>query len=584
MIPELLLPYITFVETNKKLHCKKTHQLIQRVKKLCEELDNPESGVKFDATEPEKMFNFCANLHINLSGDTLNLLEWQRFLIACSFGFYTISNGVKRLIFNDVFLFIAKKNGKSSLVAALALYYLITQTNAQIIITACDYAQSKISFNYILDFIKFTPELSAAVEEDNLYVKESPPLTIVYRILASKILIVPETRAKQSQGFKPTVVIADEISSYRTNEILSKLSSGQVESNSIFFKMTTGETNLQNPGILEYNRAKQVLDGKFEATNYFPLIFELDEKDDWQDSKIYIKANPSVDITKPLTKMVEDRNKAIQSPVEAPAFRAYHLNQWLSSTTQGINDEYWNVIKANFNKYKEYLSEDKLKTYPAYASIDLSKIDDYTAYTIYFYIPILKKYYAKHHFYIPKGQIEKRLRLETEQISIWVKNGLITLTITDGTENNTVNFDYLKYDIIEDTKKYKLKGLGYDTYHATKLIEELEKENPKLIYSPFAMNWKSIAPANKSWLQDVYDGKIIDNNPVMDWMRSCAKFEVDRNNNIVFVKSNYTQSNERIDGVDTSVMAHTLLKATIETIPIDVEQFTKDIEELYLEY
>lgn len=584
MIPEILQPYINYVEQNKTIHCKKILQLIQRVKKLCKELDNKDSAIKFDATEPEKIFTFCSNLNINLKGDTLNLLDWQRFLIAVTFGFYKIINKEKSLIFNDIFLYVAKKNGKSSLIAALALYYLITQSNAQIIITACDYAQSKISFNYILDFIKFTPDLQEAVDEDVLYVKESPPLTIVYRPLASKILIVPETRAKQSQGFKPTVVIADEISSYRTSEILSKLSSGQIEKNSIFFKMTTGETNLHNPGLVEYNRAKQVLEGKFEASNYLPLVYELDETDDWQNYKVYPKANPSVDITKPLSKMVEDRDKAIQSPVEAPAFRAYHLNQWLSSTTQGIKDEFWSVIRNNYDKFKSYLSEDKLKTYQAYAAIDLSKIDDYTAYSIYFFIPAIKKFFAKHHFYIPKGQLEKRLRLETEQIGIWIKQGLITLTITDGTENNTINLDYLKDDIIKDTQTYKLKGLAYDTYHASKLIEELEVDNPKLIYSPFSMNWKSIGPANKSWLQDVYDGNIIDNNPVMDWMRSCAKFEIDRNNNILFVKTNYTQSNERIDGIDTSVMAHSLLKALIDNTPVDIEQFSKDMEKLYLDY
>jgi len=579
MVPTLLKEYINYVNNNPKLVCIKTQQAVARIEKLCEQMQTDKSIV-FDDKEPKSIIAFCENLSINLRGDKLKLLPWQKFFISTTFGFYRKDKKVLRRMFNDVFLFIAKKNGKSSLIAALALYYLITQDNAQIIITACDYSQAKISFGYMCDFINFTPELKEALKSDILFVRESPPLTIVDKELYSKIIIVPETRAKQAQGFKPTVVIADEISSYRTSEILQKLSSGQVDQNSIMFKMTTGETNMNNPGLFEYSRAKQVLAGKFDADNYFPLVYELDEGDDWHDENKYIKANPSIDITKPLKKMIEDREKAIQNPVDLPSFKAYHLNLWLSSSAQGIKDENWHKIRENYEKYKQYLTEDKLETYQCYGAIDLSKIDDYTAYTKYFYIPEIKKYYAIHHFYIPKGQVLSRLKQESEQILNWVNSGYITLTITDGTEDLTINYDYLKQDILNDAKKYKMIGIGYDPYHASKFIEGLEDENKKLIYSPFSMGWKTIAPANKDWLQDVYEEKIIDNNPVMDWMRSCAKFEIDRNNNILFVKTKYFQSNERIDGVDTSVMAHSLMKAQIEVKVFDEEEFNKVIDNI----
>jgi phage terminase large subunit-like protein len=571
MLPPSLLTYTDYIKKNPIKACKELKQLITRIEGIYAKSQLKDSDIIYDESEPKKIITFCEKLVINLEGKKLKLQDWQKYLIYCTFGFYKRDeSGELRILHNQLFLLIAKKNGKSSLASALLLYYIITKPNSVSILVGVDYNQCKINFNYILDFINFTPSLKKAMDEGILYVKESPPQTIVSRENASKLLIIPETRTKAAQGQKPSFIIFDETASYRTSEIIQKLTTGMVDKNAISFQLTTGEKSIQNPAYYELERAQKVLSGKFESTNYLPLIYKLDDEDKWDDVSTYIKANPSLGVTKSIEKLKEDLEEAKQKPLNEPTFKAYHLNMFVSSTQEGIKDQYWNKVIANANKYKDLITEEKLKTYKAYASMDLSKVDDITALTVYFYIPELKKYFAKHHFYIPKETIETRFKLETEQYYNWIKSGIVTATV-----GITVDYEYILQDIIELTNKYpKLIGLGYDPYNASNLIEKLEEKNPKLIYSPVQQNWKIIGPMNKVWYVDILNENVIDANPFMDFCRSNAKFEIDRNNNILFIKNDYTASNLRIDGVDTSVMSHALLKAYIDNSTEEFDEVT----------
>lgn len=414
----------------------------------------------------------------------------------------------------------------------------------------------------ISKYIRTTPMLSDALADGQIFIRESAPLTIAYYPGGSAIRIIPETRARQAQGFNPNFVMFDEISSYRTSEIITKLASGQIKQNAIRASLTTAETNMQNPGRAEYDRAAQVLAGKFVASNYFPLVFELDQPDDkWNDAN-YFKANPSLDVIKPLRKVIEDRERARQNPVEEASFFAYQLNVWSQNAGTDISDEDWQPAVDNAAAFKEHIAPEKLESYPAFAAIDLSKINDYTAYTIYFWIAAIRKFYAQHRFYIPKSMIEKKVQVETEQLRIWVARDLVTAT-ADNQGDKVINLDYLEHDIIEDAKKYRLLGLTYDVAFASRFIEALEDKTPALAKIPFSQGWKKISPANKAWLEVVYKKQLIDDNPVMRWMAGCVQITIDRIGNMRFEKPNYRQSPLRIDGVDTSVMALAMLSEQI---------------------
>lgn len=395
--------YIDYVRGHKETHAIKTLQAVERIAAMVKRVEAKE--IIYDAESVKAVLKFFAKIVADETGQKIKLMPWQKFFIGSIFGFRDKKGDI---IFNDVFLFIAKKNGKTSLIAGIALYYLITIVASQVLLVATDYNQAKIAFEMICKYIRNTPTMAEALAAGEIFIRESPPLTVVYYPGGSAIRIIPETRAKQAQGFNPNFIMFDEISSYRTSEIITKLASGQVKANAIRASLTTAETNMQNPGRAEYDRAAQVLAGKFVASNYFPLIYELDSADDKWDEKNYRKANPALDIIKPLRKIIEDRERARQNPIEEASFFAYQLNIWSQNSGADISDDDWRPAIDNAKKYADYLTPDKLAKYPAVAAVDLSKIDDYTAYTIYFYVKPIDKFFAKHRFYIPAAAVENK--------------------------------------------------------------------------------------------------------------------------------------------------------------------------------
>jgi len=560
--------YLDHANENPGNFARITKLCLKRVEEYCAKVEAGE--LLYDQKEVKRVINFLERLR-HQGGERLKLLDWQKFLLACIYGFRHHDG---RIVFNSVFLFIAKKNGKTALSSGLALYRFATKPTSRVYLTATDYEQAKIAHEDIESMIRGTPALAQKLAKDSIKIRELPTPMIAWERkkpnsnekMVSRIKIIPETRAKSAQGRRPDFILFDEIASYTTSEIIQKLSSGIIDPNTIKISLTTAETNMDNPGYFEYIRARNVLTGKEVATNYLPLIYELDPGDDKWDETKYIKANPSLDKIKPLWKPKEDRDQARQSPIDEAAFFAYHLNIWSSAPQADIPDDLWQQAIDQASKYARYLTEEKLAQYPAFAAIDLSKIDDYTAYTIVFYIQPLGKFYQRHKFYLPSGQIERRFARESEQLRLWIRDGWVTPTI-DGNSDLTINYDTLRDDVVRDWERYKgLLGIAYDPAFSRAFMRSLEsiRTSREIVFVDFPQTWKHTAPANKEWFNAVLQGKIIDANPVMRWMVGNVKRKEDRNGNISFVKANYAQSNLRIDGVDTAVMAYAMLQGQLE--------------------
>lgn len=554
--------YLDYAKANPEHFAKSTKKCLARIEKICNIARKPDGEILYDEKSVRRVLRFLEKLRHD-GEEYLKLLAWQKFLIAAIYGFKWRNS--RRIVFNDVFLYIAKKNGKTALASGLALFYLLTNKAAQVILVATDYNQAKIAYDDIVRYIKGTPALAEELTAGNLFIRELPTPKVADKELMSAIEILPETREAAAQGRKPSFALFDEIASYRTSEIIQKVSTGIIDPNAIRISLTTAEINLDNPGYWEYQRALNVLNGKQEADNYLPLIFELDPADKRTDESKYIKANPSLDVIKPLWKLVEDRDRAKQNPIEEAGFYAYHLNIWSNAPSADISVEQWEPAITQYEKYKQYLTEEKQKTYTAFGAIDLSKVDDYSAYTIYFWVEPIKKFYARHRFYLPEGQLERRFQRESEMLRIWIRDGYVTPTI-DGGQNLTINYDVLLADLLQDWDTFQLlQGIAYDATYASNFLRQISqsKASRPVVMMPFSQTWSKIAPANKDWLDLVYKGQIIDPNPVMRWMVGNVKRKEDRNGNISFIKADYAQSNLRIDGVDTSVMALAMLLGRI---------------------
>lgn len=159
---------------------------------------------------------------------------------------------------------------------------------------------------------------------------------------------------------------------------------------------------------------------------------------------------------------------------------------------------------------------------------------------------------AVHFFYIPKEQIKIKMQQDSYKIEQWVKEGYITAT-----PGETVDYSFMFQDIIEFSKTHEIMEIAYDRNLSELIIEPLAEQFTMV---DFAQSITAMSEPSKDWEAAVSDSQIIDNNPVMDWMVSCASIKEDANGNIKVIKPEANKTSKRIDAVITSIMANNRLE------------------------
>ena len=110
---------------------------------------------------------------------------------------------------------------------------------------------------------------------------------------------------------------------------------------------------------------------------FYPVIYGADESEDWTDPKVWEKANPSLDKTIGMDKVVAACNSAKETPGEENAFRQLRLNQWVKQAVRWMPMEKWDKCKVSFD-------EEMLAGRICYGGLDLSSTTDITAFVLVF--------------------------------------------------------------------------------------------------------------------------------------------------------------------------------------------------------
>jgi phage terminase large subunit-like protein len=207
----------------------------------------------------------------------------------------------------------------------------------------------------------------------------------------------------------------------------------------------------------------------------------------------------------------------------------------------------------------ENINFDDLKEQVCYGDLDLSSVGDFTAYTLCFK---KDKFIFKHHFYIPENTIADRYRKENIGITDWIQKGLITVI-----PGETIDYDYIFKDILEDAKTFNIAEIAYDSWGSRELINKIDEELPNIILIPYSQNLKQMSPPTKEYEKMILEKKIIDSNPVIKWMLSNVVIKPDINGNYKPLKD-YKSSTKRIDGVITSIMAMDRCRVNENNVPI----------------
>lgn len=497
------------------------------------DLENEESDFYFDEVQGYLIVEFAELLTLYeepFRGTPLKLEPWQVFFFVLLMGWRRKDNGTRR--FRKVYFQIARKNAKTTMGAVLALYFLRYEGSAEIYAIATKTDQSKITYKKMSGLLDMTPGLKKG-----------------FRVLRGEILRgnscfkYMSSESKMSDGFNPSFTIVDEYHAHPSDELVQVYQSGMgARLEPLVYIVTTAGFDTGSACHEEFQRAKKVLDGTYQDDSFLPVIYELDEGDDWKNPEVWGKSNPNLGVSVFKQYLRDQFNEALQKPSKEVDFKVKNLNLWDSGgKVKWISREVWE------RNTDGELNEEDLRGRTCYAGIDLSAVSDLTTYALTF-PPIAEgePWKVLHRVYIPEDSIAEKAKHEHVMYRKWIQDGYVSPTPGD-----VVDHSYLIADFLRDSEEFDIREVGYDPALSGSIVSQLEGEGIELV--KVGQGLMNFSPITKDWETEVRRGTFIDTNPVMAWCLGNAKVKPDTNDNYKPLKPS---KHQKIDTVITSIMAH----------------------------
>lgn len=425
----------------------------------------------------------------------------------------------------------------SELAAAVALYLLYAdgEASAEVYGAACDRSQASIVF----DVAKQMTEMSEPLMKRSKIMAATKRI-VNYTNAGFYQVLSAETGTKH--GLNVSGLIFDEIHAQPNRKLYDVLTkgSGDAREQPLFFIITTAGTDKNSICYELHSKAKDILNGRKSDPSFYPVIYGLEETDDWTDEKNWYKANPSLGHTIGIERVREAYKNALDNPAEENVFKQLRLNIWTNSTVCWIPDHIYDKgnIPVNF---------DLLKGRECYGGLDLSSTSDITAFVLAFPPRNENENYIVYpHFWLPEDTLELRCRRDHVLYDVWKRQGYINTT-----EGNVIHYGFIEKYIENLGKLYNIKEIAVDRWNATQMIQNLEDLGFKMI--PFGQGYKDMSPPSKELYKLLMEGKITHGgNPVLKWMAGNVVMRQDPAGNI---KPDKDKSTEKIDGIVALIMA-----------------------------
>ncbi len=258
---------------------------------------------------------------------------------------------------------IPKKNGKSELAAAIALYLTCgdMEWGAEVYGCASDRQQASIVFDVAVEMVEQCPALKKRIK----------PIMSVKRLVykpTSSFYQVLSSEAFTKHGLNIHGVIFDELHAQPNRDLYDVMTkgSGDARTQPLFFLITTAGTDRNSICWEVHQKAIDILEGRKIDPTFYPVIYGLPDDEDWTDEANWYKVNPSLGHTIDIEKVCAAFNSAKENPAEENLFRQLRLNQWVKQSIRWMPMDKWDDCDETVNI-------DLLVGRECYAGLDLSK-------------------------------------------------------------------------------------------------------------------------------------------------------------------------------------------------------------------
>ena len=349
---------MTFIEEYYKFIEKNPNKVPEKVKKvykkLVEDIKKPHQVSFYNKTTnsqeihtyifDEKKANraiifiekYCKQSKGKWNGKPLKLQLWQKALIQAMFGFVDEETGLRK--YKKVILFVARKNGKSVLAAAISTYMLTKdgEGGAEVYSVATKREQAKIVWDEAKKMINKSPSLKKRIRclIGGIYYDSTDS---VFRALASD--------SNSLDGLNAHFVVADEVHAWKDKNLMDVMyDSMSAREQPMLLETSTMGTIRQNVFDIDYDYATAVINETIEDETLLAIIYELDDEHEWTNEECWFKANPALNVIKSLKNLREKVERAKQNPIELVNLlckdfnvRQNTFNAWL--TFENLNNE-----------------------------------------------------------------------------------------------------------------------------------------------------------------------------------------------------------------------------------------------------
>lgn len=458
------------------------------------------------------------------------LLPWQHLFIENLYGFYWL-DGRRR--FNSAYLQLARKGGKTQLSAALCLYHLIAdgEPDANVFLAAGSKEQAKIAY-------KACRILATQLDpKEKLYRCFRDEIT--FNKIPNKLKVLASDSTKLD-GYNPSAYLIDEYHGHANSLVRDVLKSGTgMRISPMEIIITTAGFNKLLPCYTLRNTCADVLHNLTIDDTLFAMIFELDEEDDWQDEKNFVKCQPNLDITISREYMRARVQSAKNTPSDETEIRTKIFNMWCDAANIWIPSSY---ILSNSKR----LDINDFAGLPCYIGVDLASTQDLTV-SIFTFIKD-GHIYSIPKFYIPEESL--KTRIDKEIYKQWKRDGYLNVT-----PGNVTDYEYITKDIMDASKIVKIRKIAYDDWNATQWATDCTKL--RLPLEPFSQMLGNFNGPTRELERLLMTNKItIDNNPILRWNFSNVTIRMDCNGN---VKPDKAKSANKIDGVIALIQSIAIL-------------------------
>ena len=481
---QIAINYASDILKNKVIASK---EVIRASMRFLDDLKR--NDVELRSTDPDFVIGIISEVFVHKQGEgiggeslvdkPLELQPWQIFIVYNLIGFYYRGTNERR--FKEAFIFVARKNGKTTFIAALsfALALLERKSGSKIYITSASLKQASQSFDEIIYTLRYRRMINQFQIHDN---RQEHILKREWNGGGSVYIEAVAANPDAQDSFNCNIAIADEIHAFKKAAQYNRFKEAmKAYTNKLMIGITTAGDNMNSFCYRRLDYACKVLNGTVKDDTLFAFVARADQDEngnvDYLDPIQHQKANPSYGVTVRPEDLMHDAEQAQNDPQQRKDFLSRSLNVYTTAMKSYFNIEEFRKSDQKYNYTLEELAKLPIEWY---GGADLSKMHDLTAAALFGHYDREDLDIIITHAFFPVVNAAKKADEDGIPLFGWADDGWLTMSNTPTVEVA----DVVRWFQFMRDMGFKIVQVGHDRKFAREYFVEMKKAKFNIIDQP----------------------------------------------------------------------------------------------------